>query len=32
MLIFEMEVDEDEDDTEISQNSVLDSSKESAVS
>ncbi|KAM7350465.1 anaphase-promoting complex subunit 4 [Cochliomyia hominivorax] len=32
MIIFEMEIEDDEDETEISQNSMLDISKESAVS
>lgn len=32
MIIYEMEIEDDEDETEISQNSMLDISKESAVS
>lgn len=32
MLIFEMEIEDDEDEIEMSQNSMLDISKESAVS
>lgn len=32
MTIFEMEIEDDEDDTEMSQNSLLEISKESATS
>lgn len=32
MLIFEMEIEDDEDETEMSQNSMLEISKESAIS
>lgn len=32
MIIFEMEIEDDDDEIEMSQNSMLDISKESAVS
>lgn len=32
MIVFEMEIEEDEDDLEISQNSMLEISKESSTS